>query len=197
MVLDECGVNSGSLYHFFPSKEALAVAVIEGCADRLSRGVLDAVEESTEAPLDRMTALLDLVRSGVQSEGGGDGTLVWLLAAELGDRRPEILAAAERYQRAMTHRVQGWLDQAGPRLPSFANRSGLAEFVTTVIEGGTARARAVGTVEIFDSAVSQLEQYLVVLEDVARRERLGEVLPVREEVEERRRSETSVEWRSW
>ena len=36
-VLSAAGVRSGSLYHFFPSKEALAEAVLARCADRLSQ----------------------------------------------------------------------------------------------------------------------------------------------------------------
>ncbi len=196
-VLAECGVNSGSLYHFFDSKEELAQAVIERCIDRLPRRLLDPAEESTTDVLGRVMALLGLIREALDSGQGVDGALVGLLAAELGSRRPPIRASAVRYQRMLSDRVRAWFDEAGPRLPSVVDRSGLADFVATVIDGGLARARAAGSPDPFDAGAAQLEQYLVLLADIAARERSGEAPRVHETPEGPRSFEPSGEWRSW
>ncbi len=196
-VLDECSVNSGSLYHFFDSKEDLAVAVIERCIDRLPRRLLDPAGEATGDALGRVAMLFDLIRSDLLAGDGGDGHLVGLLAAELGERRPEIRAASERYHLALARRVRSWLDGAGPQLPSFLDRTGFAEFVATVLQGGLARARAAGGPVAFDGAAAQVEQYLLLLVDAARRERSGETPPTRHVPGERARSESSDQWRSW
>ena len=196
-VLAECGVNSGSLYHFFDSKEELAQAVIERCIDRLPRRLLDPAEESTTDVLGRVMALLGLIREALDSGEGGDGALVGLLAAELGSRRPPIRASAERYQRMLSDRVRAWFDEAGPRLPSVVDRSGLADFVATVIQGGLARATAAGGPDSFDSAIAQVRQYLRLLEDAAARERSGETSVVRDTSHGPRQPESSGEWRSW
>ena len=51
-VLAGAGVRSGSLYHFFPSKEALAEAVVARCADRAREALLDPAEAAATDPLE-------------------------------------------------------------------------------------------------------------------------------------------------
>ena len=50
-LLREAGVRSGSLYHFFASKEALVEAVLADYLERLDSEVLDPVEHETADPL--------------------------------------------------------------------------------------------------------------------------------------------------
>lgn len=196
-VLAECGVNSGSLYYFFESKEELAESVVELCHQQVGARLLDPAEEATRDPVGRVTALLGLIRDDLESRAGGDGALVGLLAAELGDRRPAIRGAAERYHRAVAGRVRGWLDEAGPQLPSWLDRGGFADFLATVIQGGLLRASAAGVPDCFDAAVAEATQYLGLLEDAARRERSGEAVRVSGVSVEVDRTGSSGDWRSW
>src|SRR5215510_7911579 len=57
-ILREADVNSGSLYHFFPSKEALVVAVLEWYRRNLRRLVMDPIEAKTRDPIGRVFELL-------------------------------------------------------------------------------------------------------------------------------------------
>ena len=61
-ILRAAGVNSGSLYHFFDSKNALLTAVLERHLERLGPTILEPVEAAAIDPLERVLVLLDLYR---------------------------------------------------------------------------------------------------------------------------------------
>jgi len=163
-VLSAAGVRSGSLYHFFPGKEALAEAVLARCADRLREALLDPAEAAATDPLERVFALLALWRRGVEQGAAGGSDPTGLLAAELAARRPAIGRLAESHAARLAARVRGWLDAAGPRLPAEVDRDELAGFVLTVVEGATSQSRAASSLEPFDRAVRQLRLLFALLE---------------------------------
>src|SRR5436190_12578083 len=68
-ILREADVNSGSLYHFFPSKEALLIAVLEKYIDLLHPMVMGPAEHAAADPIDRVFALLNFYRSGLEITG--------------------------------------------------------------------------------------------------------------------------------
>src|SRR5436190_2998956 len=72
-ILREADVNSGSLYHFFPSKDALLVGVLERYLDMLHPIVLSPREEAATDPIERVFVLLDWYRAGLESMGCGMG----------------------------------------------------------------------------------------------------------------------------
>src|SRR3954451_20258903 len=68
-ILRESGVNSGSLYHFFPTKESLLVGVLERHQQMLRPIVMDPVEGQTSDPIERVFTLLAWYRSGLEQTG--------------------------------------------------------------------------------------------------------------------------------
>ena len=166
-VLALAGVRSGSLYHFFASKEALAEAVVARCADRLREAVLEPAEAAAADPLERVFALVGLWRRRLETGAPGAADPTGLLAAELAARRPAIGRLAEGYGARVATRVRGWLDAAGPRLPAGTDRGELAGFVLTVLEGATMQSRAAGSLEPFDRAAGQLRLLFSLLESAA------------------------------
>jgi TetR/AcrR family transcriptional repressor of nem operon len=167
-LLELAGVNSGSLYHFFASKEVLAAAVVERCADRV-RDLLEIVEAASSDPIERVLAVVELRRRAMEAADPDHADPVGLLAAELGGRRPELARLAARYSERIVGRVREWLDAAGPRLPAETDRDGLARFVVTVLEGASMRARAERSLEPFDRLSGQLGMLFALLEEAARR----------------------------
>ena len=55
------------------------------------------------------------------------------------------------------------MDIAIDRLPGNLDRRNLSRFVLTVMEGGIMQARAHKSIELYDSAVTQLKQYFALL----------------------------------
>src|SRR5215813_6742652 len=68
-ILREANVLSGSLYHFFASKDALLDAVLDRYLEQLDPDLLARARAATRDPVERVFALLDLYRQGMEITG--------------------------------------------------------------------------------------------------------------------------------
>jgi TetR/AcrR family transcriptional repressor of nem operon len=169
-ILREAGVNPGSLYHAFPSKEALLTGVLEYALALLRPAVIDPVEKRTSDPIERVFTLLAQYREGMLQAGCRMGCPIGNLALEVSDDHPEARALIHRNFENWTAQVKNWLDQAGARLPKDMDRAQFARFILTVMEGGLMQARASGNLKPFDDSVAQLRAYVAALEARVRSE---------------------------
>ncbi len=168
-ILREAGVNSGSLYHFFPSKDDLLLGVLNWCVENLHSQVIDPAAARAADPIDRVFALLALYREGMDMFHCKMGCPVGNLALEVADDHPGARELIDLNFRNWARAVQKWLDDAGDCLPPDVDRNQLAHFVLTVMEGGIMQARAAGNLAPFDSSVAQLRAYIDrLLADAAR-----------------------------
>ena len=167
-ILREAGVNSGSLYHFFGSKEALLVGVLGLYTELLHPVVLAPAEAATEDPIERVFALLDWYRQGMVQTRYGLGCPIGNLALELGDSLPEVRPLIDRNFEGWCAGVRRWLDDAGERLPAETDRAALARFILTVMEGGVMQSRARLSIVPFDDCIAQLRAHFDMLERAAR-----------------------------
>lgn len=173
-ILRQAGVNAGSLYHFFPSKEALLVGVLEYALVLLRPAVMDPVEGRTLDPLERVFALLQQYREGLFAWGCKMGCPIGNLALEVADDNAPARRLIHQNFENWVLAVQAWLDEASERLPPETDRAQLARFVLTVLEGGIMQSRAAANLGPFDDSVAQLRAYFAALEEIAqatRRER--------------------------
>lgn len=162
-ILREAGVNSGSLYHFFPSKEVLLQGVLEWYLERVYPEIMQPIEASEPDPVARVFRLLDWYRDYLVNNDCRLGCPVGNLALEVADCHPELKLLLHRNFGNWTTILQGWLIEAGARLPGDCDREGLARLVLTVMEGGVMQARAAGSPEPFDQSVAHLRQYFATL----------------------------------
>jgi AcrR family transcriptional regulator len=169
-ILDEAGVNSGSLYHFFPGKGALLAGVMELHLESLGPTILDPVEATTGDPVERVFTLLDLYRRRLLASECVRGCPVGSLILEAGGLNPQVRPLVDEYFSTWTRRVREWLVSAGSRIPAEVDHGSLARLALAAVQGGVMQARAAGSVEPFDAAVAQLRSYVDLLEEVARRQ---------------------------
>jgi len=155
-ILREAGVNSGSLYHFFPSKEDLLKGVLERYTELLHPIVLEPVEQVETDPVERVFALLAVYRRGLEATGCRRGCPIGNLALEVSDSYPRARPGIDRNFRNWTDGVTRWLAQARERFPAATDLETLAEFVLVVMEGGLMLARARDSLAPFDRAVAVL-----------------------------------------
>lgn len=167
-ILREAGVNSGSLYHFFPTKEALVAAVLERYIDQLRPALTDPVEATTAEPIGRVFTLLAGYRQMLEITGCKLGCPIGNLALELADNHPEVRRLTDINFVNWVNVVREWLEAAGDRLPAHVDRLELAQMVLNTMEGGIMQARSRGSLEPFDAAVRQLRIYFDYLERDAR-----------------------------
>ena len=155
-ILREADVNSGSLYHFFPSKEALLVAVLEKYVEVLEPALLAAADRAADDPIEKVFALLELYRGRLLVSDFSRGCPVGDLSLEIAGRFPEARHLVDAYFVSWTDRVETWLEAAGERLPSRTDRHALAAHVLSVLQGGVMQARVATSIAPFDDSVSQL-----------------------------------------
>lgn len=169
-ILREAGVHPGSVYHFFPSKDALLVGVLEHALELLRPRVMDPAEQRTGDPIERVFGLLEQYRQGMHAWGCKMGCPIGNLALEVADDNAAARELVHRNFQNWSLAVQKWLDDAGDRLPRGTDRAQLSRFVLTVMEGGIMQARAAGNLAPFDDGVAQLRAYFDTLEKLAKTE---------------------------
>jgi AcrR family transcriptional regulator len=162
-IVREAGVNPGSLYHFFESKDQLLLQVLEFAIQYLGPAVMEPVERRTPDPIDRIFALLSQYRDGMARHGCRMGCPMGNLALEVSDGNPDARRLIHRNFENWAKRVEGWLVEAGDRLPADLDRAALARFILTVMEGGLMQARASNGLDVFDEAVAVLRGHLDLL----------------------------------
>jgi AcrR family transcriptional regulator len=175
-ILREAGVNPGSMYHFFSSKDDLLLKVLEFALDYLDPMVMAPAESAAADPIERVFALLDQYRRRVGEHDCRMGCPIGNLALEVSDGNAEARALIHRNFENWAGRVESWLRSAGDKLPKNADRARLARFVLTVMEGGLMQARAAGNLGPFDDSVAVLRDHFARLQSQAAEERLGDRL---------------------
>ncbi|WP_114955125.1 TetR/AcrR family transcriptional regulator [Sphingosinicella terrae] len=159
-ILARAGVNSGSLYHFFPGKQDLLVAVLEAYREGIGPMLLEPAWAGVEDPIEKIFALLARYRALIVETDGFYGCPIGSLALELHEPDPIVRERIAENFDGWTAAVEACLDAAADRLPAGADRRALAEFVLTVMEGGVMQARTYRDVAYFDRAVGQLRLFL-------------------------------------
>ena len=162
-IVREAGINPGSLYHFFESKDDLLLSVLEFAVGYLSPAVMDPAEHRTSDPIERIFALLEQYRAGMLRHGCRMGCPIGNLALEVSDGNVEARRLIHRNFENWVNRVEGWLVEAGDKLPPDLDRARLAHFILTVMEGGLMQARAANSLRPFDDSVAVLREHLNML----------------------------------
>jgi TetR/AcrR family transcriptional repressor of nem operon len=171
-VLKEAGANSGSLYHFFPGKQDLLLAVLEHYRDGIRPQLLEPAFRGIDDPIERVFALLARYREGVVMTDCSYGCPIGSLALELHEPDPPVRKALAANFDAWTAAILDCLDRAADRLPGDLDRRALAQFVLTTMEGAVMQARTHRDVGYFDSSVAQLQRYFSCLLQPKQRRRL-------------------------
>lgn len=162
-IVREAGINPGSLYHFFEGKDQLLLQVLEFALAYLGPAVMEPVERKTSDPIERIYALLGQYREGMMHNGCRMGCPIGNLALEVSDGNVAARSLIHRNFENWVKRVEGWLVEAGDRLPLDVERAKLARFILTVMEGGLMQARAANNLGAFDDSVAVLRDHLEML----------------------------------
>lgn len=159
-ILRESGANSGSLYHFFGSKEDLLVAVLRRHVERLDQDVLGPAAGQSEDAVERVLALFDGYRRSLRASDFRSGCPVGDLALEVADVSPAAQEQVAKYFDDWCDGVRGWLEASGNCLPPNTDPARTARLLLTVVQGALMQGRALRSVAPFDECVDQLRVLL-------------------------------------
>jgi TetR/AcrR family transcriptional repressor of nem operon len=162
-LLAHAGVNSGSFYHFFESKEALLRAVLETYIDTLRPMVIDPAFAQTDDLIARIFAILAGYRDRVLSTNCRYGCPLGRLALEIDpENRPAHDLIARNFS-GWIGAVRECIDGLRDFLPAETDPDALSTYVLAVMEGGVMLSRSYGSVEPFDRTVAQLREHFRLL----------------------------------
>lgn len=157
-ILGRAGVNSGSLYHFFPGKQDLLLAVLDAYRDGIEELLLAPAWEGVDDPIERVFALLATYRKAIVETECTYGCPIGSLALELHEPDPAVRERLAANFTAWIEAIERCLVEARDRIPRDVDRKALAEFVLTTMEGGVMLARSYRDVSYFDRAVNGLRR---------------------------------------
>ena len=162
-LLAHAGVNSGSFYHFFESKEALLRAVLEMYLGALRPMVVDPAFARTDDPVARIFAILEGYRERILLTQCKYGCPLGRLALEIDpENRPAHALIADNF-RGWISAVRECIEQIEDRLPKNTDPEALATYVLAVMEGGVMLSRSCASVKPFDYAIAQLRDHFRLL----------------------------------
>jgi TetR/AcrR family transcriptional regulator, transcriptional repressor for nem operon len=162
-VLHEAGANSGSLYHFFPTKQDLLLAVLDWYLENLGPEVMEPAFRQESDPIERVFAVLEGYRQALLATDLTFGCPIGSLALELHEPDPPLREKLSLNFARWCAAVRECLDAAGHRLPPDADNDELAQLILSVMEGGVMQARTHRSIEPYDASVRQLRTYVEML----------------------------------
>jgi TetR/AcrR family transcriptional repressor of nem operon len=158
-ILRVAGVNSGSLYYFFPGKQDLLIAVLTEYRDAIGPMLIEPAWRGIDDPIERIFALLDRYRVGLVESECTYGCPIGSLALELHEPDPPVRELLAANFNAWVDAIEQCIKKAAPRLAPDKSSRDLAEFVLTTMEGAVMQSRAQRDIAFFDRSVRQLRRY--------------------------------------
>ncbi len=155
-ILSRSQVNSGSLYHFFPGKQDVLVAVLEAYRDGIGAMLIEPSWAGVDDPIDKLFALLETYRRAIVETDCEYGCPIGSIALELHEPDPAVRKLLAANFDAWVGAVEQCLRDAAHRFPPATDLRAIAELALNVLEGGVMQARTYRDVAYFDRAVAQL-----------------------------------------
>ena len=163
-ILAETGLTKGALYHYFPGKKALGLAVVdERVALALRVGVLDGLSVSANhaRPLDVLLQQLDQVQGWDEASvrlGCPLNNLMQEMSAVDEDFRLHLTAIVVRWQGRVEALLQ--LAQARGQLLPTVDCHAAALFIVAAWEGCVSVAKNMRSMPVFVASIEQLKCYI-------------------------------------
>ena len=159
-IVAAAGVRSGSLYHFFKSKEDVLIAVLETYLVSLAPHVMEPAFARERDPIERVFAVLADYRERLVSTGFSYRCPIGSLALEMGNVSEAARALINENFAAWRAAIASCFDAAAARFRKGVDRKALAALVLTVMEGGVMQAAAERSAAPYDASIAQLRSYI-------------------------------------
>jgi TetR/AcrR family transcriptional regulator, transcriptional repressor for nem operon len=160
-VAEAAGLKKANLFHYYPTKEALGVAVVEEAARRQSQGVLALFADATQDPLTATRELFERGSAGMR----GDGPrccFIGRMAQEVDERndamRRRLTRCLGEWRDGLARFLGAW-KKKGYFKPGFKPEEA-ADGVLALYEGGLLLAKATGRTDAVDNARRAAETIL-------------------------------------
>lgn len=164
-ILKAAKVPKGSFYHYFPSKEAFGLAVLDNFAERYDAKLASFFQDETVPHLKRLRNYLEYSATRIEANGFAKGCLAGSLGQELADNNEGFRVRIEEIFQSWKQRFGDCFraaQQAG-EISGQHDPEQLAEFLLTALEGAVLRAKVMKSLQplhdfitiLFDSMLAK------------------------------------------
>ncbi len=153
-VADAVGIRKASLYHHFPTKEALGIAVIR----QATQFFKDWDAARVRTPKDALESYFRMYRNTLKA--GSGMCPAGALAPGWDCINEELRQAVQELRNTQVMWLTGVLGALLPARQKGASVASLAAYVFSVCQGALLSARMTGRVDDFDAAIAQLRSSL-------------------------------------
>lgn len=157
-ILKAAGVPKGSFYHYFSSKEAFGLAVLEAYTRSFDGFFSEHFDKSDFPPLTRLRTFFDASIERLEAGAFKGGCLVGNVAQEMSDQSRSFRQKTEAIFLSWRNRLVPCLEEAKARgnLPGDLAVEPLADFIWNSWEGAMLRMKMTKSVEPLRNFVDHL-----------------------------------------
>ena len=147
-------------YHYFPSKEALGIAVIDRQFERFTERGLAILSEPMIEPIERLALFIDTLVALQRERDGGTGSPFGNLAGELADSHEELRRRLDDVFTRWTAQLVTLLEEAGASLRDGVDAVRLARFIIAALEGGMLMTRVTRDAGVMEGIGEDLKRFI-------------------------------------
>jgi TetR/AcrR family transcriptional repressor of nem operon len=160
-LIEATGLSGKShFYHYFPSKEALGMAVIDRQFDRFTERGLAILSEPLIEPIDRLSLFIDTLVALQRERDGGSGSPFGNLAGELADSHEGFRRRLDDVFGRWTEQLDALLREVGPQLREGVDTVRLSRFIIAALEGGMLLTRVARDVGVMEGIGEDLKRFI-------------------------------------
>jgi TetR/AcrR family transcriptional regulator, transcriptional repressor for nem operon len=160
-LIEATGLSGKShFYHYFPSKEALGMAVIDRQFERFTERGLAILSEPMIEPIDRLSLFIDTLVALQHEREGGTGSPFGNLAGELADSHEGFRRRLDEVFARWTGQLDALLREAAGLLRDGVDTVRLARFIVASLEGGMLMTRVTRDVGVMEGIGEDLKRFI-------------------------------------
>jgi TetR/AcrR family transcriptional repressor of nem operon len=160
-LIEATGLSGKShFYHYFPSKEALGIAVIDRQFERFTERGLAILSEPMIEPVDRLALFIDTLVALQRDRDGGTGSPFGNLAGEMADSHEGFRRRLDDVFARWTDQLVALLREAGPSLRDDVETVKLARFIVACLEGGMLMTRVTRDIGVMEGIGDDLKRFI-------------------------------------
>lgn len=160
-IVQAADVPKGSFYHYFSSKEAFGVAVLDRFAECVNAELEQSLSDQTLSPINRLKRLVELKCERLESQQCRNGCLIGNLSLEMADQSELFRNRLTEIFRVWVVRYADCLREAQKlgEIPDYLDVNEYAEFWLNSWQGAVLRAktiRSTAPLRVFQAAIFQI-----------------------------------------